>query len=427
MYNYFNILSCSIAKFPPDTLQKFSIFLEKLNFSNKNEILEFISLKGIKNEIKLSCLAAMSEDSSLGISLLKFMSANSDYIDKEALQEVFLLGSNIHNTLQLVAYFYPIEFNILLKFIDKHSSLFEGKTIKRLFLEKGRHAYEVSPLHSPTFQSSEGLKLLLKFLSQHLDLIDKQALQEILLRKTVYGNLLKLTVCHAIEPYNLEGVKILLKFLSEHSDQIDKKTIQQLFHQVKDLFELIALKPEVLKIVIKFLSEHPDWIDKKYLQRMFLKKGSLNKTAYSLSNQLEITKNFAELIIQHASFDQKTLKHIFSKKEPNLNLFIIEKVLEKYLKELELREENYIIHTTRFFKRNFGYSPQQKKTAALALQKLFKEPCLFNSDDFLDLKQSYPALSNGRLGQLFSYCESTIKLAFASEENASPIRNFSMT
>lgn len=92
-----------------------------------------------------------------------------------------------------------------------------------------------------------------------------------------------------------------------------------LFHQVEDLFELIALKPEALKIVIKFLNEHPDWIDKKDLQRMFSKKQWLDQTAYMLCDQLETTKNFAELIIQHGPFNQKILKHIFSKNEPDLN------------------------------------------------------------------------------------------------------------
>lgn len=82
------------------------------------------------------------------------------------------------------------------------------------------------------------MKLLLKFLSKHLNLFNKQDLQGILLRKTVNGHLLELTVCCHIgystpyeelltfKSYNPEGLKILLEFLNEHSDRIDKKTIQ---------------------------------------------------------------------------------------------------------------------------------------------------------------------------------------------------------
>lgn len=102
-------------------------------------------------------------------------------------------------------------------------------------------------------------------------------------------------------------------------------------------------------------------------------------------------------------------------------------MLEKYLKELELREENYITHSTRFFNLNFGYSTQQKKTTALALEKLFKKPDTNSSEDLLGLRQSYPALSNGRLGQLFNYCKSTLNATRAREEIAVPIRNAAMS
>lgn len=93
MYSFFNILSCSIVKFQLETLLRFSIFLDEPNLFNNIEAQKFIFLQDIKKENKFSYLAIIFKDHKrLGLSVLKFLSEYPDYIDKEALQEVFLLG-----------------------------------------------------------------------------------------------------------------------------------------------------------------------------------------------------------------------------------------------------------------------------------------------------------------------------------------------
>lgn len=434
----------TVAEQPEKLKTLLKIVSENPHLFNKEALQEFLLIAINRNWMKF-VLGASTVD----FSLLKLLSEYPDWIDQEALQAVFLDEIfEKQNALQHFASCRPERLEILLKFMSEYSHLFEKETIKQLFFrEDGYKTF--SALQSAAFYQPKGLKLLLNFLKEHPEVIEDQDLQEILLQKTESGNLLELAVrCskgysrHAEHlnsyedpedlEHNFKGLYALLRFFDEQSERINQSTIQQLFHPVEDLFERIALKPDGLETVIKLLSEHPDWIDKKDLQRMFLKKGILNATAYSLCNPPETTKKFVELIIQQASFDQKTLGHIFSRKDPDLNIFIIEKVLKKYLEELEVREENNITHTTRLFNHNFGYSTQQKKTAALALEKLFNEHDLFNSENLLALRQSYPALSNGRLGQLFSYCESTTQLTHVREDNDSEdndieIRNFSMT
>jgi hypothetical protein len=88
------------------------------------------------------------------------------------------------------------------------------------------------------------------------------------------------------------------------------------------------------------------------------------------------------------------------------NLFIIKALLEKYLAGISDRKAQGITHTTKFFQYNCGYSTQKKEDAALKLREILATGLEESESrkNLIDLKQSHPALSNGRLGRLCDLC-----------------------
>lgn len=275
-------------------------------------------------------------------------------------------------------------------------------------------------------------------------------------KKTDHYNILMLAVSK--QP---EVLSFILKFLAEHPSLIDKETLREMFLHTNEngcnvLMLAASSSPQKLNFLLTFITDNPTLIDKEALQQMFLQKNTYIQDIvkqsglilfYELINQplhKEIhLKQLGEIIQRHGLdalniaahfqpdgfnlmlifatkhpdlFDEAILKQVIAKNTGyGLSFFVIKSLLEKYLEGISDRKAQNITHTTRFFNHNFGYSTQQKEIAALKLKEILEtgleepEPV----KDLISLKQSYPALSNGRLGRLFNLCHKV-----ASDETA---------
>lgn len=395
------------------TLKKIALFFELDLISLNNGDPEYnlaqklLQKKILNNNILM--LAAFEHPVILNV-IAKFLTKNPALIDKEMLQQMFLKrdikGSN---ALMLAAYDNATGLKFLLTFITENPNLMDKEVVQKMFLQSDKNGFNALMLAA--FNNSDALTCLLTFVTENPNLIDQETLRQMFLQSDKNGwNALMVTCLN-----NPTGLNFLLKFITENPTLLDKETLQQLFLKKINNVQIILHELSLIFTLIVHDLVNIFMIDLQPLRSAIKINGwdALILAAHFQPDGFNMMLKFAS---EHSDlFDQETLKLVMAKNTGHgWNFFIIKTLLDKYLEGLH-RKAQHITHGTHFLMYKFGYSTQQKEIAALKL-KDFLETGLQEPEpvkDLTRLKQSYPALRDGRLGQLFNLCHQV-----ASDEKA---------
>jgi hypothetical protein len=308
---------------------------------------------------------------------------------KEQLIPLFFKKNNMgQHVVQLAAQHHPDTLIPVLDFIDEHINKFDLDFNDFMRTEK----------YHP-----ESLKLMLDFTEKHLTHADKQTIRAFFLKKNDSGwN----TFINATQNQP-ETALAILNYIIKHPEMFIAETsaAKSLFEEnlpkiQQGLSNLMAIKKpdsERINTLLKFISLYPELLANKP-----------KKLAHFIFASLAIIhdkKLIDAIVVSHAALLLKYFSINYFK-EHNKNLVtIIEKLLCAYSAELTTRKNKNITYTSQFFKQPVGYTTNEKEEALQALIEVIKNsPDNEKTEKVKSLKISHPALSNGRLSQLFKAC-----------------------
>ncbi|WP_342227162.1 hypothetical protein [Rickettsiella endosymbiont of Rhagonycha lignosa] len=239
--------------------------------------------------------------------------------------------------------------------------------------------------------------------------LDEQAKRQLLLENDFDddSNLL-MKAAH----YQPKAVKPLLELIASLDEETRRQIFLQKSYVVGNSLTLAALyQPKAIKLLLESIAQ----LGNRTILQIFL-EGSCSSVSYSVIQRLaaseqtnpEVIQSIREFIdqqfIAQPLFKQDTLTQMFLQKDTGWKPLLATLLLNKYLADLARRKEQHITHLTKFFGCNFGYSTDEKEVAARELKTTLEKSGTI--DHLLSLKKLYPALKNGRLGQLFAtFCE----------------------